>query len=85
MPHRPFFNTGIDELEQMFEQRADDPSFRKLLGEELQHRTTPKAARLKKRLAAIEEGAQQSPKPPPVSKPAPAQTRRPKRMSLLLF
>jgi hypothetical protein len=52
---RPFFNNSIAELEQIFGQRADDPNFRKQLREELSHRTTPRAARLKKRLGALEK------------------------------
>ena len=41
----------------MFEQGSSDPSFRKLLREELEYRTTQRADRLKKRLAAAEEAA----------------------------
>ena len=48
MANRPFFKTGIAELEQMFEQGSSDPSFRKLLREELEYRTTQRADRLKK-------------------------------------
>lgn len=58
MAYRPFIKKSMAELEQKFEMESGDPSFRKLLGEELQHRTTQKAERLKKRLAAIEEASQ---------------------------
>lgn len=52
---RPFFNSTIAELEQMFEQRSNEPQFREQLHEELAHRTTQRAERLKKRLIALEE------------------------------
>ncbi len=52
---RPFFNNSIAELEQMFEQRSNEPQFRKLLHEELAYRTTQRSERLKKRLIALDE------------------------------
>lgn len=73
MAPRPFLKLGIEELEQKFEQESADAKFCKLLQEELGHRTTQRAKRLKKRLDAV---VQVTPKPPknsplPVA-PAPA-------------
>lgn len=73
MAYRPFFKTSMAELEQKFEKESKDPEFRRLLREELQHRTTQKAERLKKRLAAIEDVAQKSYRVSPLEKPAPVQ------------
>ncbi|MCC8194977.1 MAG: hypothetical protein LIP28_10065 [Deltaproteobacteria bacterium] len=73
MAYRPFFKTSMAELEQKFEKESGNPEFRKLLHEELQHRTTQKAERLKKRLAAIEDAAQKSSRVSPLENPAPVQ------------
>jgi hypothetical protein len=68
MAYRPFFKTSIDELEQKFDQESDDPKFCKLLREELQYRTTKRAERLKKRLAAIKETSQKTAEPSPLQR-----------------
>lgn len=73
MAYRPFIKTGIAELEQMFEQGSGDPNFRKLLREELEHRTTQRAARLKKRLGVAEKNAQKSSQPSAPDEQVPAQ------------
>lgn len=73
MAYRPFFKTSMAELEQKFEKESGDPEFRKLLREELQHRTTQKAERLKKRLAAIEDVVQKPSRVSPPEKPVPVQ------------
>lgn len=73
MAYRPFFNASMVELERKFEKESADQAFRKLLREELRYRTTQKAERLKKRLAAIEDAAQKLSLVSPPDKPAPVQ------------
>ena len=69
---RPFFNNSIAELEQMFEQRSNEPQFRKLLHEELAYRRTQRSERLKKRLIALDESTSHvSSKKTVEDKPAP--------------
>ncbi len=75
MAYRPFFKISIDELEKKFEQESGDPNFCKLLREELQHRTTQRAERLKKRLAVAEETAQKASKAASPEKPVPTQSK----------
>lgn len=57
---RAFFSKSITELEQMFEQQSSDPQFLRQLKEELSHRTTQRADRLRGRLAALEKNAVQA-------------------------
>lgn len=78
MAHRPFLKLGIAELEQKFEQESTNANFCKLLQEELGHRTTPRAKRLKKRLDAVNQAASKPPKEPSLpDKPAPAPQKMP--------
>ncbi|MEM8636949.1 MAG: hypothetical protein AAGF33_18435 [Pseudomonadota bacterium] len=43
---RPYFNKSIEELEQIYDAKADDPAVCQILLEELSHRNTQRARSL---------------------------------------
>ncbi|WP_165402069.1 DEAD/DEAH box helicase [Rhizobium leguminosarum] len=52
MQSRPLLNSGIDELERLFDQRRDDKAFLKTLAQELKNRKTKRAQDLLARVVA---------------------------------
>lgn len=61
--NRPFFNHNIESLEAEFTRRQDDAAFLQTLLNELEYRSTPRAARLRSRVAerlSREDGTDES-------------------------